>query len=429
MFGLPIGPDGALGDGPRMRPGQWHSIVLRWDLAAGRCEVLLDDSPAVKLAQGAPDRQRRQLPAAAFDRGPSRPGGDAGRVGGRGGRRPGRPPAHGRAEPPGRGRLRPLPRLVAGPAHALRRPHSPRAAVRQRPVGRPFRPARISCTIRWRASTDKSLPKGWAIGIADSRDLVNWKKIGEILPEQECEKNGIVNGRIILLDGRLHLFYNTYGNGPKDALCHATSTDGLRFARNPTNPIWSPTGPWNNGRAIDVDVVEWGQELFLYYATRDPAGRIQMLHAIAADRRSGFGRGQWRSLCDGPILKPELPWETRCIEAPSAIKRGETLYLFYGGGYNNDPQQIGCAASTDGIHFHRLFREPLVPNGRPGEWNASESGHPGVFEDDDGRTYLFVQGNNDRGRTWYLSCYEIGWEKGLPVVRWDSPKFPMKRPD
>jgi hypothetical protein len=51
-----------------------------------------------------------------------------------------------------------------------------------------------------------------------------------------------------------------------------------------------------------------------------------------------------------------------------------------------------------------------------------------VFQDTGGRTYLFVQGNNDKGRTWFLSCYEIGWENGLPVVRWDSSQFPMKRP-
>ena len=276
-------------------------------------------------------------------------------------------------------------------------------------------------------STNKVLPKGWAIGIAESRDLVNWKKAGDILPEQECEKNGIVNGRVILLDGKLHLFYNTYGNGAKDALCHATSTDGLRFARNPTNPVWHPTGDWNNGRAIDVDVIEWGDKLIMYYATRDPAGKIQMLHAVAADRKSGFGRGDWKSLCDGPVLKPELSWETKCIEAPSVIRRGDTLYLFYGGGYNNDPQQIGCAVSKDGVHFERLFREPLIPNGQPGDWNASETGHPGVFVDTDGHTYLFVQGNNDKGRTWFLSCYEIGWRDGRPFVIWDSPKFPMKR--
>ena len=260
-------------------------------------------------------------------------------------------------------------------------------------------------------------PRGWAIGIAESRDLVNWKKVGGILPEQECEKNGIVNGRVIQLDGKLHLFYNTYGNGPKDALCHATSSDGLRFARNPTNPVWHPTGDWNNGRAIDVDVVEWGGKLILYYATRDPAGKIQMLHAIAADRKSGFGRADWKSLCDGPVLKPELPWETKCIEAPSVIKRGDTLYLFYGGGYNNDPQQIGCATSRDGVHFQRLFIDkPLLVNGAPGEWNASESGHPGLFEDDDGQLYMFYQGNNDHGRTWFLSWVKIGWDGDKPRV-------------
>ena len=259
--------------------------------------------------------------------------------------------------------------------------------------------------------------RGWAIGIAESRDLVNWKKVGEILPEQECEKNGIVNGRIILLDGKLHLFYNTYGNRAKDALCHATSTDGLRFTRNPTNPVWHPTGDWNNGRAIDVDVVEWGDKLIMYYATRDPEGKIQMLHAITAPRKSCFGRADWKSLCDGPVLKPELPWETKCIEAPSVIKRGDTLYLFYGGGYNNDPQQIGCAVSKDGVHFQRLFiKKPLLANGAPGEWNSSESGHPGMFEDDDGQLHMFYQGNNDKGRTWFLSWVKIAWDGDRPRV-------------
>ena len=261
-------------------------------------------------------------------------------------------------------------------------------------------------------------PRGWAIGIAESRDLVQWRKVGEILPEQECEKNGIVNGRIIRLDGQFHLFYNTYGNGARDALCHATSTDGLHFTRNSTNPVWRATGGWNNGRAIDVDVVEWGDQLIQYYATRDPEGQIQMLHAIAADRRSDFGRDSWESLMDGPVLKPELPWELRCIEAPSALKRDGKLYLFYGGGYNNDPQQIGCAVSEDGIHFHRLFVDaPLLANGKPGEWNSSESGHPDIFVDDDDQIYIFYQGNNDHGRTWFISWGKLDWSDGRPFVR------------
>ena len=33
-------------------------------------------------------------------------------------------------------------------------------------------------------STNAGVPAGWAIGIAESRDLVNWSKVGEVLPEQ-----------------------------------------------------------------------------------------------------------------------------------------------------------------------------------------------------------------------------------------------------
>ena len=261
-------------------------------------------------------------------------------------------------------------------------------------------------------------PRGWAIGIAESRDLVQWRKIGEILPERECEKNGIVNGRIIRLGDQMHLFYNTHGNGAQDALCHATSADGLHFTRNPTNPVWHPTGGWNNGRAIDVDVVEWGGRLIQYYATRDPAGKIQMIHAVAAGLESDFGRGSWKSLLDGPVLKPELPWELKCIEAPSVLEHEGRLYLFYGGGYNNDPQQIGCAVSEDGVRFQRLFVDtPLLANGRQGEWNSSESGHPGIFVDDDGQVYMFYQGNNDCGRTWFISWVMLDWRDGKPRIR------------
>ena len=90
--------------------------------------------------------------------------------------------------------------------------------------------------------------------------------------------------------------------------------------------------------------------------------------------------------------------------------------MFYAGGYNNDPQQIGVATSQDGLRWTRLMHDPLLPHGRPGEWNASESGHPGVFENVDGRTWLFFQGNPDRGRTWFLSRAEIGWREQRPFV-------------
>jgi hypothetical protein len=57
-----------------------------------------------------------------------------------------------------------------------------------------------------------------------------------------------------------------------------------------------------------------------------------------------------------------------------------------------------------------------MANGKPGTWNSSESGHPGVFQDTDGQTYLFYQGNDDKGESWFLSKVKLGWKKGIPVL-------------
>ena len=60
--------------------------------------------------------------------------------------------------------------------------------------------------------------------------------------------------------------------------------------------------------------------------------------------------------------------------------------------------------------------QPFLTNGAPGSWNSSESGHPGVFTDDNGRTYLFYQGNNDNGKTWYILVMEIRWHGVKPYL-------------
>jgi hypothetical protein len=117
---------------------------------------------------------------------------------------------------------------------------------------------------------------------------------------------------------------------------------------------------------------------------------------------------------DDPGLN--LTWEKRCIEAAAMARRNGRLYMFYAGGYNNDPQQIGVAVSDDGVNFKRLSDKPLVPNGPPGGWNSSESGHPYLFQDDDGQDYLFYQGNNTNGKTWHLSVLPIDWKNGKPVL-------------
>lgn len=263
---------------------------------------------------------------------------------------------------------------------------------------------------------DGRTPDGWSIGIAASSDLEHWSVLGEIRPADALEGNGICAPGAIVLDGKVHLFYQTYGNGPRDAICHAVSRDGMNFTRNPGNPIFRPTGDWNVGRAIDADVLVDGERLLLYYATRDPQMKNQMLGVAEASLYSDFGPRAWKQLGDGPILKPELAWEGQCIEAPALFRNGKRLFMFYGGAYNNSPQQIGLATSTDGVQWERVSDQPFLPNGQPGSWNACESGHPFAFTDEDGSVTLFYQGDSDMGQTWYLSSRKIGWKDGLPVL-------------
>jgi len=260
-------------------------------------------------------------------------------------------------------------------------------------------------------------PDRVVIGIAESNDLTHWRKIGELAPVTDYEQKGAAAPAALVHNEKVHIFYQTYGNGPNDALCHAVSEDGVHFERNKTNPIFAPTGDWTIGRAIDAEVYIDGDTAFLYGATRDPKMKRQMLFVATAPVSAGFERNSWTQRCDAPILEPVLPWETDCIEAPTIIKHNNRYIMFYAGGYNNNPQQIGAAATDNGITWERLSLEPLLPNGPEGAWNHSESGHPGVFVDDDGASWLFFQGNNDKGKTWFLSKIRIAWSnEGLPFL-------------
>ncbi|MBT3382214.1 MAG: family 43 glycosylhydrolase [Prolixibacteraceae bacterium] len=265
---------------------------------------------------------------------------------------------------------------------------------------------------------DKSNPiQGWNIGIAESTDLIQWEKVGEINPDGDYESKGLCAPSALVLNNEIHLFYQTYGNGRDDAICHAVSKDGLSFNRNPTNPIFKPTGDWNCGRAIDAEVIKFNNQFLLYFATRDPNYKIQIQGVAAAPANTNFNRDDWKQLTDQPIMVPEYDWEGKCVEGASVIQRGDELFMFYAGSYNNAPQQVGIAKSSDGIQWEKLSEKPFLANGNPGEWNSSESGHPHIFLDDNGKTYLFYQGNNDKGKTWFLSNVEVFWNEEGPFLR------------
>lgn len=254
------------------------------------------------------------------------------------------------------------------------------------------------------------------IGIATSNDGENWDIVSRLPLTQECEQKGIGAPGAIVLGDKVHLFYQTYGNWETDAICHAVSKNGIDFVKDESNPIFHPTTDWCIGRAIDADVVVFKDKLFLYYATRDHKWEIQKVGAAYAPLDSDFSRNAWTQAVTHAVVEPEHPWEGKCIEAPATIVDNDAIYMFYGGAYNCAPQQIGCAVSKDGVAFNKCFDKPFLTCGKEGEWNSSESGHPYVFKDDDGKVWLYYQGSNNMGETWYLSRKEIVLKEGVPYI-------------
>ncbi len=266
------------------------------------------------------------------------------------------------------------------------------------------------------------------IGIATSQNLVDWVKIDELRWNDGAETRGFAAPGALVKGNQVHLFYQSYGNGPRDAICHAWSEDGVNFTRN-DNPVFRPDPKdsqgraWNSGRAIDANVIPHGDQLLLYWATRDPDHQVQMVGVSAAPLDSRFGPDDWTQLStEGPVLAPELPWEKNCIEASAMARRQDRLYKFYGGAYNHERQQIGVAWSDDGLHFTRVCHDkPLKPYGEPGTWNSYEVGHPFYFRDVDGQEYLFYQGRAATEWGPDGSARRPGpYHLSMSVVRWEA---------
>ena len=255
------------------------------------------------------------------------------------------------------------------------------------------------------------------IAIVESTDLIYWRQIALLPADTSYEAKGHGAPCAVILKGQVHLFYQTYGNGAGDAICHAWSDDGINFTKNADNPIFHPAvSDWTCGRAIDADVIENDGTVYLYYATRDTSYSIQKIGLATAPLNSNFDKSSWTEAAAHSVFKPEAAWEKKCIEAPAVLFRSDLFYMFYAGAYNAQSQQIGVAVSVDGVDWHRLSESPILPAGQVGQWNSGESGHPGVFTDDNGDMYLFFQGTNDGGASYFLSKMKIEWDGMLPYL-------------
>ena len=256
---------------------------------------------------------------------------------------------------------------------------------------------------------------GWDTGIARSTDLVNWTRVCDLdLRDSKGNKiYGAVAPCVKVIDGQIHMFYQRmWEKANNNNIWHATSEDGITFTNTCDTPVFVPETSWSINRSIDAEVYRVKDKMILMFATRDETKTYQLLGMAEAPYGSDYGPDKWTLLStEGPFLKPDMDWEMSCIEAPTVIKHKGVWYMFYAGAYNHEKQQIGLATSTDGINFTRIAPDGLLfTHGEEGTWNHGESGHPGVFQDEDGQVYLFFQGKDSPDGNYMLSVCKVHFE-------------------
>ena len=121
----------------------------------------------------------------------------------------------------------------------------------------------------------------WAIGIAESQDLTHWTPnrraaagTGTGRRKRPVRSGGTGHQRI-----RCICFTRATATGARTpSAMRFRMTESRSRATRPTRSS-APDGDWNAGRAIDAEVFALEDRLLLYYATRDPDMKVQMLGA------------------------------------------------------------------------------------------------------------------------------------------------------
>jgi len=254
------------------------------------------------------------------------------------------------------------------------------------------------------------------IGLAKSRDLIHWERIGLILDigDEKDWDSGSVSGPYIYQENEFYyLFYVGfpklgYENGP-GAIGFATSTDLLHWEKSAYNPVLKniPGKDWELGGLYKPCVIKVENKYLIFYNAKDSEKgfwheRIGM--AISRDLIS------WEKYENNPILDngPDSSWDNRFVGDPHIVRIDNLWHMFYYG-FDGERAQEGVAISSDLINWKKSEFNPIIKTGKDGDIDEKYTHKPCVinFEKIWYHFYTAVSKNGERVIT--LATSEPFW--------------------
>ena len=222
-------------------------------------------------------------------------------------------------------------------------------------------------------------------------------------PDDFCFDNVVIR-----FHGRYRMYFSWRTHY---AIAYTESEDGLRWGERKIVLLPREDIDWEE----DVNrptIVQQGDKLLMWYSAQTTDGFSQgkwtdnYIQASLADTGTSviaFAQsvdGEHWERYDQPVLIPDQPWEKRSLMNPSVIwdaSRG-IYHMWYCGGGWFEPDCIGYASSTDGIHWQKYAQNPVFQAKQENLWERERvAGCSALYAD--GWYYLFYIGYEDLFKT------------------------------
>ncbi|MCD6287894.1 MAG: hypothetical protein J7M12_02140, partial [Candidatus Hydrogenedentes bacterium] len=112
-------------------------------------------------------------------------------------------------------------------------------------------------------------------------------------------------------------------------------------------------------------------------------GRVR--HHRVVNLRDLAIAGRWHKYSGNPILEPgtQGQWDSWTLATMNVLKVGDMCHMYYEAGSKGVIDfQIGHAISEDGVHWTKDPANPVIPFGRHGAWDDTETWDPFVLYED-----------------------------------------------
>jgi len=193
----------------------------------------------------------------------------------------------------------------------------------------------------------------------------------------------VAPGKILFEDSLYKMWYTgTNANGFQQ-IGYATSTDGIHWVKHFKNPVLAVglNNEWDSKVISEASVIKNEDQYLIWYLGYNGFNeRYQIGFATSLDGVN------WEKYTSNPVLTYSATgWDDRGVAHPMVLKINNIYHMWYSAisFLSIFPRwRIGFATSTDGIHWNKYSKNPILISDQPWEFNKGDgTSGPNVLYD------------------------------------------------